>query len=116
LPGALAGREHAWTVTSAGGREYLLVVASPNPVPEIEADLGRLPPAQPGRPIEYAPVGAAAVERLRGVGGMAELPRPASGATPRSRAFDGFRALAGREAGVEGVWVRQVVLENPPSR
>jgi hypothetical protein len=116
LPGVLAGAgdgEQAWTVTSAGGREHFLVVVSPEPVPEIEADLGRLPEAKPGRPIEYARVGEATVERLRGVGGMAELPREAAKPAPRSRAFDRFRALAGRETDVRGVWVRQVVLENP---
>lgn len=113
LPGSIGGKENAWTVTSPGGREYLLVVVSPRPLPEIEADLGRLPPPQPGRPIEYAKVGEAAVERLRGVGGVSELPASAAPAVARSRAFDRFRALAGRESDVHGVWVRQIVLENP---
>jgi hypothetical protein len=53
------------------------------------------------------------VERLRGVGGVAELPAEATRPAPRSRAFDGFRALAGRESGIQGVWIRQIVLENP---
>jgi len=114
LPGPVGGAENAWTVTSAGGREYFLVVASPEPVAELEADLGRLPAPRPGRPVDYARVGEAAVERLRGVGGVAALPQQAAPATPRSRAFDDFRALAGRETGITGTWVRQVVLENPP--
>ncbi|MEO6462627.1 MAG: serine/threonine-protein kinase, partial [Candidatus Eisenbacteria bacterium] len=42
LPGPIGGRENAWTVTSRGGREYLMIVASPEPVPELEAELGRL--------------------------------------------------------------------------
>jgi hypothetical protein len=112
LPGTVGGKENAWAVTSAGGREYFLVVASPEPVPEIEAELERLPAPTPGHPIDYAPVGHAAVERLRGVGGLAELPRNAARPAPPSRAFERFRALAGRETGVQG-GIRQIVLENP---
>jgi hypothetical protein len=113
LPGTIGGRESAWRVTSAGGREHFLVVASPAPVAEIEAELGRLPAPDPARPIEYARVGDAAVEHLRGVGGIDESPPPDPHAPARTSAFDRFRALAGRESGVRGVWVRQVVLENP---
>ena len=69
--------------------------------------------AQPGRPIEYAAVGVAAVERLRGVGGLSQLPESAARVAPRARAFDRFRALAGREGRVRGVWVRQIEFANP---
>jgi len=113
LPGTIDGLENAWTVTSAGGREHFLIVVSPEPLPEIEADLGRLPAAEPGRPIEYAQVGASTVEVLRGVGGVSPLPAGAAQPAARSRAFDRFRALAGRETGVSGVWTRQIVFENP---
>jgi hypothetical protein len=115
LPGPIEGRENAWSVTSAGGREHFLVVASPEPVPELEAELHRIKAPERGRPIEYGEVSEHTVERLRGVGGVAELPPAAAAPAPavRSRAFDRFRALAGREDGVTGVWVRQVTLENP---
>jgi hypothetical protein len=112
LPGTIGGRENAWAVTSRGGREHFLVVVSPEPVAELEADLGKLPAPLPGRPVRYASVGPASVERLRGVGGVTELPETATPA-PNADAFDRFRALAGSESGVHGVWVRQVVLENP---
>jgi hypothetical protein len=115
LPGPVGGRENAWSVTSAGGREHFLIVASPEPVPELEAELDRLPAPEPGRPIRYATVSAPALERLRGVGGVVDLPRadetPPAGRVP---AFERFQSLAGRETGVRGVWVRQVQLENPP--
>ncbi len=113
LPGPIAGRENAWTVTSAGGREYMLVVASPEPVAELEAELERIPAPRPGWPIEYARVGAESVERLRGVGGVSQLPAGTGAPALRSRAFERFRTLGGREAGVQGVWVRQITLENP---
>jgi hypothetical protein len=113
LPGPIAGRENAWTVTSAGEQEYFLVVAALQPVPELEAEISQLSKAEPGRPIEYARVGKATVERLRGVGGLQELPAGSEPSAPRSTVFDRFRALAGRETGVHGVWVRQIVLENP---
>ena len=97
----------------ADGREHFLVVASPEPVPEIEAELAQLPAPTPGRPIDYVRVGDSAVERLRGVGGVTELPRDAARPSVTSAAFERFRALAGRETGIRGVWVRQIVLENP---
>lgn len=113
LPGTIAGRPNAWTVTSAGGREHFLVVASPEPVAELEADLARLPAPRAGAPIAYATVGRAATERLRGVGGLTVLPEEPARPAAETGAFARFRALAGRESGVHGVWVRQVVLENP---
>jgi len=116
LPGTIGGRENAWTVTSRGGREYLLVVVSPKPVPELESALGQVPKATPGRTIEYARVGSQALETLRGVGGVEALPRDESRPTTHAAAshiFDHFRALAGQESGVRGIWIRQIQLENP---
>ena len=113
LPGSIGGRENAWTVTSAGGREHFLIVASPEAVPELEAELGRLPAPEPGRPIRYAAVGAQAIETLRGVGGVTAVPPSNEVRRASGSAFQRFRALAGRETGVRGAWVRQVALENP---
>src|SRR6185503_13004041 len=112
LPGTVAGRDYGWTVTSAGGREHVLVIASPEPIAEIEADLGRLPRAEPDGPLRYAPMGSASVERLRGIGTMSPE-SPGAPAPASSPVFDRFRALAGRETDVHGVWIRHVVLENP---
>jgi len=116
LPGTIGGRENAWTVTSRGGREYLLVVVSPKPVPELESALGQVPEAAPERTIEYARVGTQALETLRGVGGVEALPKDESRPTTSAAAshiFDHFRALAGQESGVRGIWIRQIQLENP---
>ena len=111
LPGPIGGRENAWTVTSRGGHERFLVVASPAPVPEMEAELRRLPPVRPGRPIQYARISAQALELMRGVGGVAPL--PADSQRGRSGAFERLAALADRDGGARGLWVRQVTLENP---
>jgi len=82
-------------------------------VAELEADLGKLPAPQPGRPVVYAAVTSAAVDRLRGTGGLSEMADPQSPPTSDARVFDRVRALAGRETDVRGIWIRQVVLENP---
>jgi hypothetical protein len=113
LPGASAGAEAAWSVTSAGGREHFLVVVSPGPVAELEAELAGLPAASPGRPVQYARVGGAAMEALRGVGGVSALPREAPRPARASGAFERFRALAAGESAAQGIWVRQFVLDNP---
>lgn len=111
LPGPIGGHENAWQVTSRGGREHFLVVASAAPIAEIEREFNRLPEARPGRPIRYARVEAPVLERLRGVGGVAPLP---ADTTPRrAGAFERFQALAGRETVRDSVWVRSITLENP---
>ena len=114
LPGTIGGKENGWTVTSRGGHEYLLVVVSPKPVAELESELAQLPLASPGRPIVYARVGTKALETLRGVGGVEPVPQTKTQPNPAaSRIFDHFRALAGQESGVQGIWIRQIELENP---
>jgi hypothetical protein len=111
LPGTIGGAANAWTVTSRGGREHFLVVTSPEPVPDLEAELSRLPAPRAGRAVQYAAVPPAAVERLRGVGGV--TPLPAGDTVKRAGAFEHFRTLAEAETNVRGTWVRQITLENP---
>ena len=60
LPGAVNGGEVAWTVTSAGGRETFLVVASPEPVPELESGPAGFGAPAAGRQVTYGPVGTGA--------------------------------------------------------
>jgi hypothetical protein len=112
LPGTIGGRDNAWTVTSRGGREHFLIVASPEPVAELESALSQLPAPTRGRKVSYARVGPVAMDRLRGVGGVTEVPQRAS-PPGTSGLFEQIRALAGREQGVRGTWVRQIVLDNP---
>jgi hypothetical protein len=112
LPGTLGGRENAWTVTSRGGREHLLVAAAPEPVPELEQELSRLPAPVPGHRVSYARLPSGTVERLRGIGGVGEVVVPDASAGPAA-IFERIRQLAGSDQGVRGVWVRQITLENP---
>jgi serine/threonine protein kinase len=111
LPGNVGGRESAWTVTSRGGREHVLIVASPHPVPELESALASLPAPRPDRPVDYARIESGQLERLRGMGGVSPLPTDTRHAP--APLFERIRALAGRESDVHGTWVRQVTLENP---
>jgi len=112
LPGTSHGQESAWTVTSRGGREHFLVVAAPEPVAELEAELASLPAPVPGHAIDYAKVDPGTMERLRGVGGVSPVPATTGRKGPAA-IFERIQALAGREQGVHGTWARQIVLENP---
>jgi tRNA A-37 threonylcarbamoyl transferase component Bud32 len=114
LPGLMDGRDVAWTVTSAGGRETFLVVAGPEPVPELEAGAGGLSAPEFGREVTYSGVPAGVIERLRGVGGLtAAVPPTTPAGTAGGDGLGRFRALAGREAGITGLWIREIVLLNP---
>jgi hypothetical protein len=112
IPGTIAGNDANWKVTSAGGREHFLIVASPEPLPGLERELAGVDVPRVDRPVTAAPLRLRipAGELLRGVGG---LEMSAAAANQPRRMTDIVRGLAGREAGVSGVWIRKVVLENP---
>jgi serine/threonine-protein kinase len=109
LPGKRAGKPFEWTVTSVGGREHLLVVASPNRLTEFEADMLALPKAGSEG---YAQLSDRARRHLRGIGGLEEGSGK-GGAAASDRLFDMAARLGSRSEQVKGVWVRQVDLENP---
>lgn len=67
LPGSRLGADQDWQVTSAGGTERFLVIASRGPNPELEARLGTIEPAAAGR---FVALGPLAAEGVRGVGGL----------------------------------------------
>lgn len=100
-----------WEVTSAGGREHFLIVASPEPLGPLEAVFASLPKAQAGRPVvDYAPVPDAVLGRLRGIGGLAEK---SAASTMPSDVFRSATALGRAPESVSGPWIRQLTLENP---
>ncbi len=109
LPGAIDGQESAWAVSSRGGHERFLVVASPSPVQELETSSEAA-----GRPAERRD----SLRPRAGSNGRAaawhrvvppwrrEIRRPGT----RRRPLPPTRRSKG---GVHGVRVRQIVLENP---
>lgn len=108
LPGRLRGEEQAWEVTSAGGKEQFLVVASRQPVAELEAELSRHPEAAPGRPLEVA---EGTLLRLRGIGGVA--PRQAAPSAGAGTLPGLMRDLSQAGGAAGGLQVRLFELENP---
>jgi hypothetical protein len=94
LPGSLLGAQQDWQVTSAGGVERFLIVASRGPNPELEARLGVLEPAAPGRALRLDPL---AREAVRGVGGLEPAPASPHGPPESESALDRLeQLLAGR--------------------
>ncbi len=100
LPGRRHGVVHDWQVTSAGGRETFLVVASASPLLDLQVVLDRLRAATSGQPIH-------ARQLLRGVGGVA----PAS-ADP-TISLDDIELLLKDRLNGERVWLSRIEVDNP---
>jgi len=112
----LPGRHESgawWTVTSAGGREHFVLVASPVRKEGIERAIEHLP-----RPVEHAKVSPPRLSsdlfrQLRGVGGVEpERPTTESSASVQFL-FSIASPLQTAPESVHGVWIRQIALENP---
>ncbi|MCC6349275.1 MAG: protein kinase [Candidatus Eisenbacteria bacterium] len=111
LPGSEDGHELSWQVTSAGGRETFLLLASRTPLAPVAEATAGLPQARPETPVAYHPLPPEALARLRGVGGVVAGPplrteRRASMLAALARDLED--SAAGRP-----IWLRLVVLENP---
>ena len=110
LPGTAAGRRKYWEVTSAGGQETFLVIASRKPLLEIERQLARLPAADQGNSVDKLTLQTD--QRLRGLGALAEATPPVDGEATR-RILAVSRRLSQRAAGDDGIWVWEIQLDNP---
>lgn len=108
LPGIRDGRNLSWEVDSPGGREHLMVLASPTRLVEFEADMNGL--ARPGQVAVAIP--DAARVHLRGLGSLAESPA-AGGGRSAGPLFEMAQRLASRSEVTNGVWMRRMELENP---
>jgi hypothetical protein len=111
LPGARTGTAESisWVVDSPGGREHLVVLASPTRLTDFEAEMNAL--MRPGE--SAVPLSDTARVRLRGIGGLAaSKPAPP---TPgdAARIFAMAERLASRSEVAQGVWMRQIELANP---
>jgi hypothetical protein len=110
LPGEEQGRPLDWQVTSAGGRETILILVSPGPLAPVEQAVAALPEPRPGAAVAYPPLGEEALARLRGVGGVT------SGEPLRSASRSGILSALANDLSKRGdasIWMRLIELENP---
>lgn len=111
LPGRENGRELSWQVTSAGGRETFLLLASRAPLAPVVEAVTALPQARPEAPVAYGTLSAEALARLRGVGGVV------AGSPLRTAQRASILSALARDLASSGdgraPWMRLIVLENP---
>jgi tRNA A-37 threonylcarbamoyl transferase component Bud32 len=111
LPGREGDADLDWQVTSAGGRERFLILASPEPLRPVTEATAAFPEARPDAPVAHPALPPEALARLRGVGGVARgtpLRPDADAGILSALARDLSRPRAGR-----AIWMRLIVLENP---
>jgi hypothetical protein len=109
LPGRRSGRSLNWTVTSAGGQETILVIASRSPLEALERELASLPQAGSDEPSPYPRLTSQAMESLRGIGGL--VPKPRDAAT--GRVSDALASIAQRSGAARDLWLYQIQFRNP---
>lgn len=105
VPGDEEGQKTFWQVTSEGGREHFLLIASPTPLKDVEAAIAGIPVAEADRPVA---MNASVLEQLRGLGGLVRS-RPGRANEP-SRLRDVVRLLRAKPETIEGAWIRQFDL------
>jgi hypothetical protein len=104
LPGTRAGILHDWQVTSTGGREWILVIASREPLSPIENEIAAFPRADVSRPIEYREIPSEALSGWRGIGTMTES--SASESSPSGTLAEIARRLHRSQESSPGIWIR----------
>ncbi len=110
FPGVVAGETQYWDVTSAGGEELLLVVASTTAIDFIEEQIADLRPVVPGGPL-LLPEGGV-VSELRGIAGMSPAPNGERQVDSplRREIVDGVALRSGDGGGIR-LW--ELTLFNP---
>jgi len=106
LPGAVR-----WKITSAGGREHLVVFASPDRMEAFEQVFASLATPRENAPVIGASLEPRTIERLRSVGGLTASPAPQTTAAGLSQLFTA--PLTNARETVHGLWIRQITLDNP---
>ena len=104
-----------WQVTSAGGREHFLIIASPDRLTDIEADLRTVPNPQLTGQRRIATLSRSTKERIRGIGGGV-VRTEAESTVGSGRIFERVKQLADQPEQARGIWIRQIDLENPLGR
>ncbi|HEU4724989.1 MAG TPA: serine/threonine-protein kinase [Candidatus Eisenbacteria bacterium] len=111
LPGALEDSLVFWNVTSAGGKDRVVAIASREPVTELESVLAQLPRAKRGRPITPGLLSRENIQRLRGIGGVSTQPALPSDA--KNLLQESIDALVERSRRTGDVFIWETTLENP---
>ena len=115
LPGRIGDKEFAWAVSSAGGTESLIALASAQPLAALEEELAHIPEAQRGQEPAYAQISASGVQELRGkLRGIGKL-EPMSGpeGPSDSRLSQMVQKLSQSVSGRTDLWLWQMQLKNP---
>jgi serine/threonine protein kinase len=107
LPGTRGGRPLSWRVTSAGGTETVIVVATRAPYEVLEREIAGFPRASLDHPVSYGRLSEGTLTRLRGIGGMTEANAPHA----QRRLADLLRGLASGDSTAPWTW--QIELANP---
>jgi hypothetical protein len=107
LPGTRNGKQLVWNVTSSGGREHMVAIASPKRLKDFEEAIAGLDtPGHPRLPLD-------ATIRLRGIGGIGEHPLP-SGTVKPTDLFRDVETFTRASKLTRGPWVRQIDLLYAP--
>ena len=110
LPGPIAGEEKDWEVDSAGGRESIFIVASLEPLPELERLVAG--PAAQTNP-EVTPEALAEVRRGIGKVAPAETSKKSETAAALGTLIEELRDIQDTGESARGIWIRKVTLRNP---
>ena len=113
LPGRRAGADVSWEVTSAGGRETFIVLASKEPKKALEKDLADFAALASERPVQYAAVSGQSRSALRGIGGLVES-GPVTGKNEPGKLSQLVQAVSGQKTGSDDVRLWTIQLDNPP--
>jgi hypothetical protein len=108
LPGEVEGISNFWDVTSVGGSERIIVIASSKPMATVEEKLAQIPQAGS---VDLGEL-SQEVARLRGITGISpQVPEPGRpGASPVEGIKQGLSVEAGRK---NGLWFYEIHLSNP---
>jgi len=110
LPGPMAGEEKDWEVSSAGGRESIFIVASLEPLPELERLVAG--PAAKTYP-EVTPEALAEVRRGIGKVAPAETSKKGETVAALGTLIEELRDIQDTGESARGIWIRKVTLRNP---
>jgi serine/threonine protein kinase len=119
LPGVQSNQEYYWQVDKAGGREHFIIFASPQPLGDFEQQMfARLPHPEIAKPVQSVPLNREALVTLRSVGGLVSAVAGASVADSETRRTGLLTKtfttpLSDEEETANGLWVRQLTVENP---